>query len=559
MALRLRLRGPAGLQHTINMSTTTALADLRKKAASTFGIVESELEMLTGFPPTLCFAESNTLLDGLVKNGDTVIVRQGTGRPATQAMSAEAFSARKSRASPMLQPRIAPVQAPIAPRSIKRHVNLFWKVAVDDALCLKAVELPHQCKFLEQVYDLHVCLLFFGGRDEATAAEHEGLSLKQFRHIHCTLSANAGKRVRIVAHSICVHREVVFAMVTLPHDLLHHQGRGTITPFLKFRVRPGAPGNIVRSVLAQGTGFTQKPLPEPLSMSGTIQLETGVPLHLSQFGKKIHLAEEVQGQRVHVKKHSSMNCAVITFSSCAIRDSVLQRCFNMGSVWVHGIPLDVKPHVPKNFDSSRGDIPESLFVAWEHGGHNSIHCEDLQWFFDQQAGASMSGSSLDENSQVAKELLKSKLELDASLVLDGGNMTELDDVLVLRLTRMARSAEVTAILLGSDVLEECRQRMTAAGYDITPQWAGGAKLFVPLEQEQVEAIVTLQHFHIVAYSSDVERIKQALSTMSCRTRPKLVQEQLLFPHEDEEPFVVECTLRTHSSFGFPAYIHSSMS
>jgi len=322
---------------------------------------------------------------------------------------------------------------------------------------------------------------------------------------------------------------------------------------VKFRVRPGAPGNIARSVLARGAGLTWIDLPEPLRMSGTIQLETGTPLHRSQFGKVIHLADEVAGRMVHVKKHSSMNCAVITFSNCEIRDSVLQRCFNMGAVRVCGILLDVKPHVPKRFDGSQ--IPESLFVAWqkEQGiGNHSIGCEDLQSFFDKHAGAAMDDSSLQQNGQVAEDLLRSRLARDAAPAAANTEMAEFDDVVVLRLTRMARSPEVTAILLGSHILEECRQRMAVAGYDITPSWAGGAKVFVPLEQEHIEASVTLQHFHIVAYSCDVAHIKQALSTMSCRTRPKLVQDQLLFPHEDEQPFIVECTLRTPSSFGFPA-------
>merc|ERR1712032_905990 len=189
-------------------------------------------------------------------------------------------------------------------------------------------------------------------------------------------------------------------------------------------------------------------------------------------------------------------------------------------------------------------------------GYHSIGCEDLQSFFDQQAGAVMDHSSLQHNGQVADDLLRSRLARDAAPVAANDEMAEFDDVVVLRLTRMARSAEVTAVLLGSQVLEECRQRMAAAGYDITPSWAGGAKVFVPLEQEYVEASITLQHFHIVAYSCDVERIKQALSAMSCRTRPKLVQDQLLLPpSEDEQPFTVECTLRTPSSFGFPTSIY----
>merc|ERR1712032_544880 len=144
-------------------------------------------------------------------------------------------------------------------------------------------------------------------------------------------------------------------------------------------------------------------------------------------------------------------------------------------------------------------------------GYHSIGCEDLQSFFDQQAGAVMDHSSLQHNGQVAEDFLRSRLARDAAPVAANDEMAEFHDVVVLRLTRMARSAEVTAVLLGSQVLEECRQRMAAAGYDITPSWAGGAKVFVPLEQEYVEASITLQHFHIVAYSCDVERIKQALS------------------------------------------------
>merc|ERR1712039_896760 len=107
-------------------------------------------------------------------------------------------------------------------------------------------------------------------------------------------------------------------------------------------------------------------------------------------------------------------------------------------------------------------------------GHHAISCEDLQMLFDLQADPWMHTSGLD-NGPVVEDVMRSKLH-SAPVFGQGGSMG-LDDVLVLRLTRMARSAEVTALLLGSPVLEECRLRM--AGYDITPPWAGGAKLLVP--------------------------------------------------------------------------------
>merc|ERR1711879_368818 len=109
-----------------------------------------------------------------------------------------------------------------------------------------------------------------------------------------------------------------------------------------------------------------------------------------------------------------------------------------------------------------------------------------------------------------------------------------------------------SILFDSQALESCRRRVNDAGCDLAPSWANGAKLFVPLRKEQVEeAGVVLEHYHIVAYSSDVEIVKEALAVMPCRDRPKLAHEKRmgkgkrttsLYP---EEPLlVVECTWRT---------------
>lgn len=165
----------------------------------------------------------------------------------------------------------------------------------------------------------------------------------------------------------------------------------------------------------------------------------------------------------------------------------------------------------------------------------------------------MSTSNSHDGAGLADALLRSKgLPAIPQSVGTGFNA---DEIVVLRLTRMARSPQVTSILLHSPVLEACRKRVLDAGCDLMPPWAEGAKLFLPLLQEEVaEAGVTLQHHHVVAYSTDVEILKQAFAEMPCRQRPKPSHEKGMGkrrpPQHEEEPlFVVECTLRTNSSLG----------
>lgn len=379
-----------------------------------------------------------------------------------------------------------------------------------------------------------------------------GLPWREFRRIHNALSAHAGEKVSFAAHSIYIDKEIVFATVSLPHDILHNQGPGRFPPSLTFRVSPEACGNMVRLVLARPNSPKRIDLPVPLLLSGTIQLETAAPLP-SQRVREIRLATEAQGRWVQVKKHSSMSYAVITFPSCAVRNSVLQKCSDGESLRICGRVADVKPHWGKRHDGSRGNVPESLFVAWRQSSGYGLCAENVQYLFDQQADLFMNMASLNYNAEVADALLRGNV--GTSAVLDDGAMVSLDDVLVLRLTRMARSPEVTSFLLSSPLLEDRRLQMAAAGYDIKPAWACGAKLFVPIDEAvMLEAGVKLEHFHIIAYSCDVELLQQALATMPCRQRPKLVEEQQFVPQEHPSPraeqlFVVECTLRTNSSFG----------
>mmetsp|Transcript_86308 Transcript_86308/g.252524 ORF Transcript_86308/g.252524 Transcript_86308/m.252524 type:complete len:371 (+) Transcript_86308:62-1174(+) len=111
--MRLRLRGPGGKNHTVNLADTASLAELRTEASQAFSIAEAELELLLGFPPAVCTAAADVPLSGLVKSGDSATVRQATGAPAKQASSSEAFA---PTAAPAAVPAAA-APAPAAPAS----------------------------------------------------------------------------------------------------------------------------------------------------------------------------------------------------------------------------------------------------------------------------------------------------------------------------------------------------------------------------------------------------------------------------------------------------------
>mmetsp|Transcript_92634 Transcript_92634/g.163852 ORF Transcript_92634/g.163852 Transcript_92634/m.163852 type:complete len:425 (-) Transcript_92634:109-1383(-) len=404
------------------------------------------------------------------------------------------------------------------------EVNLFWKISVDDTSTLKHALPPHHYEVLEEVGDAHICLLFFGGRSKSKAAQREGLPLDKFIRIDDALSSRAGERVKFVARSFYVHHEVIVAMVDLPGDLMYHVG--IYTPHFKFFVKPGT-SKSCRKALDEACG-TQIALPEPLPLSGIVQLEKAAP-HPSQRVRCTRVPRQVQGRWVQVKQHSSMKCADILFPSDEVCNAVLHKCCSQQPIAPNGTVLDVKLRQKKQKEVDEGlvDVPASLFVAWREA---SINAEDLQSLFDYMTDPLMKSFNVKENSQVADKLLKRKSDGAPELV-------------VLRLDRKARSPQINGLLLSSPVAK----RM--AGHDSSPEWANGARIFVPLSrEEEIEArACNLQQFNIVAYSCDVAHLQKALSDLPNRQRPKLIEERKLLP--PKEPSLAECSLITHSSLG----------
>jgi len=439
--------------------------------------------------------------------------------------------------APALAFPAAPASWSFVKANIEGRVKLFWKLAVNDSGGLQE-QLPSAPQHLQDVAEPYVTLLFFGGRPEKKAAEKAGLSIDDFQRMNRELEAREGEAVNFTAQSIHVTDDVVFATVRLPHHIPYHGAQ----PYVKLRVRPDAPGDVARKVLEMSASTaTKTELSKPIHMTGYIELETGDPRPNQVRAPR--LADEAQGRWVHVKKHSSMGCAVVKFPSRSVRDSILERCNSGAHLHVRGIALDVKLHQEKQPDGTYADVGEALFVAWRRSayGANPIAAEDLKSLFDRETEPWMRTVGGFRGADASDALFRVKAVTNP--VQSSAAASDGDDILVLRLTRMAGSPQVTSLLLTSPLLENCRARVIAAECEVAPMWAGGAKFFVPLSKDQVEeAGLTLQQYHVIAYRRDVKLLKEVLAGMPYRQRPKLSREQ-------QVDFTVECTLRTNSSSG----------
>jgi len=117
-----------------------------------------------------------------------------------------------------------------------------------------------------------------------------------------------------------------------------------------------------------------------------------------------------------------------------------------------------------------------------------------------------------ESAYVAEAILRSKT--DTPLNSDDG-------VIVLRLKRMGRAADVRDTLLNSPHLALPRAPVSEAGCELMPSWTP-AKLLVPLTHDQVaEARVDLRAHHIVAHRNDFELVVSAFSELPRRRRPTI--------------------------------------
>ena len=127
----------------------------------------------------------------------------------------------------------------------------------------------------------------------------------------------------------------------------------------------------------------------------------------------------------------------------------------------------------------------------------------------------------------ADALVQEQRELHEAIVLSKAEaFREMpNDMLLLRLTTC--SNKITRVLHDYHGLAPCFDCVVHAGCEISPGWAHGAILMVPLRQSEVPSHwPELQPYHIAAFRKDMEHIKMALQSMSKRQGcPKLNEDR----------------------------------
>ena len=75
-------------------------------------------------------------------------------------------------------------------------------------------------------------------------------------------------------------------------------------------------------------------------------------------------------------------------------------------------------------------------------------------------------------------------------------------------------------LLEADDLSSCLSRVESAGCQVTPAWAHGALLLVPVTEQQImEADINLQAHNILMLSSDEQLVKDTFGQASQAQAP----------------------------------------
>ncbi|CAE8624814.1 unnamed protein product [Polarella glacialis] len=118
----------------------------------------------------------------------------------------------------------------------------------------------------------------------------------------------------------------------------------------------------------------------------------------------------------------------------------------------------------------------------------------------------------------AEALAKEQQDVHKALLLSKEAAFNGDHVVLWRLTNCSK--QISHILQTSDELRACHDRVQEAGCELTPAWAGGALLLVPLTLEHyTELNLKFDPHHVLSLSSDRERLEAALMAVPYRKRP----------------------------------------
>ncbi|CAE8627475.1 unnamed protein product [Polarella glacialis] len=118
----------------------------------------------------------------------------------------------------------------------------------------------------------------------------------------------------------------------------------------------------------------------------------------------------------------------------------------------------------------------------------------------------------------AEALSQEQQEVHKALLLSKEETFSNDHVVLWRLTKC--SARISDALSTSEELRACHDRVLEAGCELTPKWAGGAVLLVPLTLELYQELgLKFAPYHVLSLSSDRERLLAALMSFPSKKRP----------------------------------------
>mmetsp|Transcript_42542 Transcript_42542/g.99805 ORF Transcript_42542/g.99805 Transcript_42542/m.99805 type:complete len:426 (-) Transcript_42542:126-1403(-) len=389
------------------------------------------------------------------------------------------------------------------------QVKLYWKLALREPCPLRdlAAMLPPAHRHLTEVDDLHITLLFYGGRSDEKAAAKNGMPVSHFLDIASRLQALNGNSFTVHANTIFFHKEVVYATVSLPGNLPCPDD----TPYVKFLIQADASGSIVRELRDLGAVPFKEYTPlVPVPLEGVVGLELADPLPCQiRREREQRVPDEAVGMLVQVKKHSSMSCAVVTFPSPVTRDAILMsstKRLDKLNMLINGVPVDIKPHTEKCQDGGRLPVADAIFVGWKKNS-GTLDAADLQHFFDREAEKHCERVFHDAQSQIPSA----------------------EAACLLKLKRQAKSQQVLHVLQDSPLMAGIHQKVQTHGHEVSPAWANGARIYMRVTREQVDdAGIVLDGSCIICEQEDAETIKTALREgISCRQRPKVHASEII--------------------------------
>lgn len=148
------------------------------------------------------------------------------------------------------------------------RVPLYWKVAIQDADELRIWTAPG----LVPIDELHVTLLYLGGKTAAEAAEANDLSPEDCQQMFDALQLLNGSEVTLHVTEVLKHTDMIVAKVELPNNV----ACASTLPHLTLCRSPAVAPKLAQSLVGCPQSCEICKLPMPLTLRGIVCLETGL-------------------------------------------------------------------------------------------------------------------------------------------------------------------------------------------------------------------------------------------------------------------------------------------